>query len=189
MMGLITIDKFFTVGCFVITISALQRENLNNCTETKTPDLEIVGIVNCSDGAEQDMLLDGDETEKRKDDLLNKDNFRPDIKEQDPKALKKQRLRTKQRKRNKLKRRKGKGGRRRKLRRRKRRRRKHLREEELFEGEAEQKKKERLRRRRRLYEEQKEFQRCEFENISCLHYGIWGEKINFLTTGGTFSLP
>ena len=159
MMSLITIDKFFTVGCFVIAISALQKENLNNCTETETPDPEIVGIVNCSDGAEQDTFLDGDETEKRKDDLLNKNNFRPDIKELGPKGLKKQRLSPKQRKRNKLKRRKGKGGRRRKLRRRKRRRRKHLREEELFDGEAEQKKKERLRRRRRLYEEQKEFQR------------------------------
>ena len=54
-----------------------------------------------------------------------------------------------------------------------------MREEELFDNEAEQKKKERLRRRRRLYEEQKEFQRCEFENISCLHYRIWGEKIDF----------
>ena len=160
MMGLITIDKLFTVGCFVITISALHTRNLNNCTETETPDLEI-GIVKCSDGAEQDILLDGDETKKRKDDLLNKDNFRPDTKEQEPKGFKKQRLGHKQRKRNKLKRRKGKGQgeRRRKQRRRKRRRRKHLREEELFDGEAEQKKKERLRRRRRLYEEQKEFQR------------------------------
>ena len=147
------------MGCLVITISALHTRNLNNCTETETPDLEI-GIVKCSDGAEQDILLDGDETKKRKDDLLNKDNFRPDTKEQEPKGFKKQRLGHKQRKRNKLKRRKGKGkGGRRKQRRRKRRRRKHLREEELFDGEAEQKKKERLRRRRRLYEEQKEFQR------------------------------
>ena len=181
MMSLITIDKLFTVGCFFITISALHKRNLNNCTETETPDLEKVGTVNCSDGAEQDILLDGDETEKRKDDLLNKENFRPDTKEQEPKGLKKQRLGHKQRKRNKLKRRKGKGkgGRRRRQRRRKRRRRKHLREEELFDGEAEQKKKERLRRRRRLYEEQKEFQRCEFENISCFHYRIWGRKDRF----------
>ena len=181
MMSLITIDKLFTVGCFFITISALHKRNLNNCTETETPDLEKVGTVNCSDGAEQDILLDGDEAERRKDDLLNKNNFRPDIKEQEPKGLKKQRLRPKQRKRNKLKRRKGKGkgGRRRRQRRRKRRRRKHLREEELFDGEAEQKKKERLRRRRRLYEEQKEFQRCEFENISCFHYRIWGRKDRF----------